>query len=82
MKLKAITGITLTLFLIGTLTLAFNIQPVKADPTPSKINVTKKCFLNSKLFTQQDVLETIVNQINETRFTLSLIHISEPTRPY
>jgi len=33
MKLKVITGIVLTLFLIGMLTLAFNIQPVKASGT-------------------------------------------------
>jgi len=33
MRLKAITGIVLTLLLIGMLTLAFNIQPVKASGT-------------------------------------------------
>ena len=33
MKLKVITGLVLTLFLIGMLTLAFNIQTVKAEPT-------------------------------------------------
>jgi len=32
MKLKAASGITLTLLLIGILTLAFKIQPVKAEP--------------------------------------------------
>ena len=33
MKIKAVSGIMLTLLLIGMLTLAFNIQPVKAEPT-------------------------------------------------
>jgi len=32
MKLKAVSGIMLSLLLIGVLALAFNIQPVKADP--------------------------------------------------
>ena len=32
MKLKAVSGMMLTLLLIGMLTLAFNIQPVKAEP--------------------------------------------------
>ena len=32
MKRKATSGITLTLLLVGMLTLAFNIQPVKAEP--------------------------------------------------
>jgi len=33
MKLKAVSGTMLTLLLVGMLTLAFNIQPVKAEPT-------------------------------------------------
>jgi len=33
MKLKAVSGIMLTLLLIGMSTLAFNIQPAKAEPT-------------------------------------------------
>jgi hypothetical protein len=33
MKSKAVSGIMLTLLLIGILTLTFNIQPVKAEPT-------------------------------------------------
>lgn len=40
-----------------------------AEPTRSEMMLTKTCSLELKLFTQQDVLETIVNQINETRFT-------------
>jgi hypothetical protein len=34
MKLKAVSGIMLTLLLIGMLTLALNNQPLKAEPTP------------------------------------------------
>jgi len=50
MKSKVITGLVLTLFLIGMLTLAFNIQPVKASGTicimadgsiePPTVNIT------------------------------------------
>jgi len=49
--------------------LASTITSGLATLAPSQIKVTKKGSLNSELFTQQDVLETIVSQINETRFT-------------
>jgi len=55
-----------------------------ADLTPSRIEVTKARSLNQELFIQQDVLETIVDQINETRFAWfnSILANTIGPRPY
>jgi Zn-dependent M28 family amino/carboxypeptidase len=55
-----------------------------AESAPSKIKVTKTPSPNSELFTQQDVLETIVNLINETRFKWfdSILSNNIGPRPY
>jgi aminopeptidase YwaD len=84
MKLKAVSAMMLTLLLIGMLALAFNIQSVKAEPTRSEIKVMETRSLNPEPFTQQDVLETIVSQINEPRFTWfdSILVNNIGPRPY
>lgn len=56
------------LFLAAFLFVGSIITPAIAESKPSQIKETKTRSLNPQLFTQQDVLETIVSQINETRF--------------
>lgn len=77
-KISLMCILLLFAFLVSTITSGM------AEPTPSKIKVTKKGSLNSELFTQQAVLETIVNQINETRFTWfdSILSNNIGPRPY
>jgi len=73
MKSKAVTGLVLTLFLIGTLTLAFNIQPVKASGTiyiradgsvePSTANITSADNV-TYTFTDNNYDEIVVERDN------------------
>lgn len=62
-KISLMRILFLSAFLVSTITSGV------AEPTPSEIKVTKTHSLNPGLLTQKDVLEIIVNQINETRFT-------------
>ena len=47
----------------------------------SKLGVTKAA-LYKHYKSKQEILDSIIDKMNELDMELSLIHISEPTRPY
>ena len=77
-KISLMCIIFLSAFLVSTITSGV------AEPECSEIKVTKIRFLDSDLFVQHDVLETIVSQINETRFKWfnSILANNIGPRPY
>jgi len=62
-KISLMYILLLSALLVSTVTLGV------VEPTSSEIKAAETRSLNPKLFGQEDVLEIIVDQINETRFT-------------